>query len=108
PVECGGLDALLALPDLAHMLAVAAGLQSSQAAIELGAPPGMEVRAVQINRGAGEGVEEGAWQRMEERLPAQQTEQAGDQAVLHIMHRRIGAATVLASRQLDRQQVGTR
>src|SRR5690606_34745783 len=78
PVNEGGLDTLPALPVLAHMLAVAAGLQSSQAALELGAPPGMEVRAVQIHPGSVDGAEQGGWPRMEDRLPAQQAEQAGD------------------------------
>ncbi|MNO82167.1 hypothetical protein D3C76_734300 [compost metagenome] len=48
-----------------------------------------------------ERVEERARQRGEDRFPAEQAEQAVDERVLHVMHRRLGLVQVIAHAQFD-------
>ena len=106
PVDKGRLNTLLVLPGMVDALAVAVGLQQRQAVAELLLTALIKIGAVQVHRSAVKRVEEGAGQGMEDRVPAEQAEQAGDQGVLHVMHRRLAAAEVFANRQFHAQWMG--
>ncbi len=89
---------VLLSPGGADRLAIVAALEPGQAGIEQVTTASHEVLAVEIGRSAMEGMEEGTGQRRKERLPAEQAEEPGEQAVFHVVNRCRRIVQVVAHR----------
>ena len=105
PVNKGRLDAELAGVVCPDYLLVAARLQVPEALVEQVGAALAKVAAVQVYRSVMERMEEGARHRSKDRFPAEQSEQAADQRVLHVVHGCLGSGEVLAHGPFNRPMV---